>query len=83
MPTRDPKKNHRTPASHPRHANTYINLLEGDAGSVSSVLGSVLSALRVAKTLQGDPTTHPPRTQEGGAGDFSWGAARAFNTQVP
>ena len=46
------------------------------------VLGSVLSASRVAETLQGDPTTHPRRTQEGGAGDFSWGLARAFNTCV-
>ena len=51
-------------------------------GSVYTVLGSVLSAPRVAKTLQGDPTTHPRRTQEGGAGDFSWSPARAFNMCV-
>ena len=48
-------------------------------GSVGSVLGSVLSATRAAKTLQGDPTTHPRRTQEADAGDFSWGPAWAFN----
>ena len=48
--------------------------------SVCTVLGSVLSVSRVAKTLQGGPTTHPRRTQVGGAGDFSWSAAQAFNT---
>ena len=46
-------------------------------------VGFCFECVAGAKTLQGDPTTHPPRTQEGGAGDFSWGAARAFNTQVP
>ena len=49
-------------------------------GFLGSVLGSVLSATRAAKTLQGDPTTHPRRTQEADAGAFSWGPARAFNT---
>ena len=49
-------------------------------GFLGSVLGSVLSATRAAKTLQGDPTTHPSRTQEADAGAFSWGPARAFNT---
>ena len=49
-------------------------------GFLGSVLGSVLSTPRVAKTLQGDPTTHPRRTQEADAGAFSWGPARAFNT---
>ena len=51
-------------------------------GFLGSVLGSVLSATRAAKTLQGDPTTHPRRTQEADAGAFSWGPARAFNTCV-
>ena len=45
-------------------------------------IGFCLSASWVAKTLQGDPTTHPRQTQEGGTGDFSWGPARAFNTCV-
>ena len=52
--------------------------------------GSVLRATRAAKTLQGDPTTHPRRTQEADAGAFSWGPAfdpaflgvMAFNTCV-